>query len=71
MALNGKLEVEIEIQSPAIEFFDFFNKNLHNFVNTTSLFHEGKLLEGDDWHAIGSVKLWSYTVGKILYILMR
>ena len=48
MALTGKLEVEIEIQSPAIEFFHFFAKNLHNLADVTSTVHEGKLHEGDD-----------------------
>ncbi|XP_054824041.1 MLP-like protein 34 [Prosopis cineraria] len=67
MALTGNLEVEIEIQSPAIEFFNFFTKQLHNLPNATGSVHGGELHQGDDWHAIGSVKQWSYTVdGKVV-----
>ena len=66
MAVTGKLEVQFEIQSPAIEFFHFYTKNLHNLANAASVIHEGKLHEGDDWHAIGSVKHWTYTVGNVL-----
>ncbi|XP_028752501.1 MLP-like protein 43 [Neltuma alba] len=67
MAPSGKLEIEIEIKSPATEFFQFFTKQLHNLPNTTSCVHAGELHEGDDWHAIGSSKRWTYTVdGKVV-----
>ncbi|KAK4263975.1 hypothetical protein QN277_029319 [Acacia crassicarpa] len=67
MALTGNLEVEIEIQSPAIEFFNFFTKQLHNLSNATGSVHFGEIHDGPDWHSIGSVKHWSYTVdGKVV-----
>ncbi|XP_028758985.1 MLP-like protein 43 isoform X3 [Neltuma alba] len=67
MALTGNLEFEIEIQSPAIEFFNFFTKQLYNLPNATGSVHLGEIHEGHDWHAIGSVKHWSYTVdGKVV-----
>ncbi|XP_054824039.1 MLP-like protein 34 [Prosopis cineraria] len=67
MALTGKLEIEIEIQSSATEFFNFFVKTLHNLPNVASCVHAGQLHQGDDWHAIGSAKHWTYTVdGKVV-----
>lgn len=71
MALTGNLEVEIEIQSPAIEFFNFFTKQLHNLPNATGSVHLGEIHDGPDWHSIGSIKHWSYTVGKILHEFLR
>ncbi|XP_028759033.1 MLP-like protein 43 [Neltuma alba] len=67
MALTGKLEIENEIQTPASKFFHLFTKQLHHVQNITDHIHVGELHEGEDWHNIGSVKQWSYTVdGKVV-----
>ncbi|KAK4263974.1 hypothetical protein QN277_029318 [Acacia crassicarpa] len=62
MALKGKLEIENEVQTPASKFFHFFTKQLHHVQNITDHVHAGELHEGEDWHSVGSVKQWSYTI---------
>ena len=62
MALSGKLETEIEIQTTAAKFFNLFIKQLHELQNVSTEVHKAKVHEGD-WHSIGSVKHWTYTIG--------
>ncbi|KAK7304540.1 hypothetical protein VNO77_42421 [Canavalia gladiata] len=65
MAQIGKMSCELGIQTPAAKFFNLFVKQLHHLPNITDRVHEGKLHQGD-WHGIGSVKNWTYTVdGKV------
>ncbi|XP_054792350.1 MLP-like protein 43 [Prosopis cineraria] len=67
MGLTGKLEIEKEIQTQASKFFHLFTKQLHHVPNITDHIHEGELHEGEDWHNVGSVKKWSYTIdGKVV-----
>lgn len=64
-ALSGKVESEVEVQSPAAKFFNLFVTQLHDVQNITEVVHGTKVHQGD-WHGVGSdsVKHWTYTVGK-------
>ncbi|XP_028798320.1 MLP-like protein 43 [Neltuma alba] len=53
MALSGKLEAEVELQSPAAKFFNFCVTQLHHVQNISDLVHETKVHQGD-WHGVGS-----------------
>ncbi|XP_027336046.1 MLP-like protein 28 [Abrus precatorius] len=65
MALTGKVSTELKIHSPAAKFFNIFVEQLHHIQNITETVHETKLHEGE-WHDVGSVKHWTYTVdGKV------
>ncbi|KAF7827662.1 MLP-like protein 43 [Senna tora] len=67
MGLSGKLEIEIEVKAPSGKFFHFFTKELHQVQHITDSIHGAEFHEGDEWHTIGSVKSWTYTVdGKVL-----
>ncbi|KAF7808702.1 MLP-like protein 43 [Senna tora] len=61
MALKGKIGAEIEIHSPASEFFSVFITQLHEVQNMTDEVHQTKLHKGD-WHGVGShsVKHWTF-----------
>ncbi|OIV89148.1 hypothetical protein TanjilG_26043 [Lupinus angustifolius] len=59
MALKGILSSEVGVHASASKWFNLFAKELHNVQNTTDRVHKTKLLEGDDWHSIGSVKQWT------------
>ncbi|KAE9588969.1 putative START-like domain-containing protein [Lupinus albus] len=59
MALKGILSSEVEVHASAFKWFKLFSKELHNVQNTTDRVHKTKLLQGDDWHSIGSVKQWT------------
>ncbi|KAK7304541.1 hypothetical protein VNO77_42422 [Canavalia gladiata] len=65
MVLTGKVSTELGIQTTAAKFFNLFVKQLHHVQNISDTVHEAKLHQGD-WHGIGSVKSWTYTVdGKV------
>ena len=65
MALEGKLEVEIEIKSAAEHFYDVLKSKIHHLPNISSdKIHAIEVHEGD-WESSGSVKLWKFTVGKL------
>ncbi|CAL0328777.1 unnamed protein product [Lupinus luteus] len=66
MSLTGKITTEFGIVSPAAKFFHFFAKQIHHLQNITDQVHHGKVHEGD-WHTIGSVREWTYTIdGKVI-----
>ncbi|XP_061336899.1 MLP-like protein 34 [Gastrolobium bilobum] len=66
MALTGKLSVEVGIQASAAKFFKLFAAELHDVQNLADIVHETKVHQGD-WHSIGSVKQWTYTLdGKVV-----
>ncbi|XP_027337091.1 MLP-like protein 43 [Abrus precatorius] len=65
MALTGKVSTELVIQTTAAKFFNLFMKQLHLVQNVAESVHEANVHQGD-WHSIGSVKNWTYTVdGKV------
>lgn len=68
MGLTGKLEIEVEIKSPADKFYNTFRRNAHHIPNICSdKVHKIDVHEGD-WETPGSVKNWGYTLGKPLMI---
>ncbi|KAJ1409578.1 START-like domain superfamily [Sesbania bispinosa] len=65
LLLTGKLIAEFGIRNSATDFFNVWAKQLHNLHNIAERMHDGKVHEGD-WHDIGSVKIWTYTIdGKV------
>ncbi|KAK7304543.1 hypothetical protein VNO77_42424 [Canavalia gladiata] len=65
MVLAGKVSTELGIHTSAAKFFNLFVQQLHHVQNITDRVHETKLHQGD-WHGIGSVKSWTYTIdGKV------
>ncbi|KAM5567003.1 hypothetical protein ABKV19_015232 [Rosa sericea] len=63
MALQGKVEAEIEIKAPADKFYNIFKSQAHHVPNTSQTgtitgvaVHEG------DWETAGSIKIWSYAI---------
>ncbi|KAJ9708437.1 hypothetical protein PVL29_000465 [Vitis rotundifolia] len=63
MALTGKLEVDMEINSPADKFYNIFRRQAHHIPNICSdKVHQIDVHEGD-WETPGSVKNWGYTLG--------
>lgn len=63
MVLQGKLEIEIEIKAPAAKFYNILRKQNHHIPNISDSIHAIDLHEGD-WETPGSVKQWTYTLGK-------
>ena len=64
MALNGKLETEIEIKAPADKFYNIFRSQMHLLPNVSSDKIQGVKVHDGDWETVGSVKHWNYTLGK-------
>ncbi|GAU30870.1 hypothetical protein TSUD_15560 [Trifolium subterraneum] len=61
MALSGKVVSEVEIQTPAAKFYNFYRKKLEHLPNISTHIHGAKVHEGD-WETVGSVKHWEYTI---------
>ncbi|KAJ7942977.1 MLP-like protein 28 [Quillaja saponaria] len=62
MALQGKVETEVEIKVPADKFYNIWSKQAHhastaspNNIQTVHV-HEG------DWEQEGSIKVWNYNL---------
>lgn len=65
MALVGKLETEVEINTPADKFYKIFaSQIMHLLPNVSSDKIQGVELHEGDWETAGSVKHWDYTLGK-------
>ncbi|XP_030448061.1 MLP-like protein 329 [Syzygium oleosum] len=62
MGREGKVEEELEINSPADKFFKRLSSELHHLPDASPDKVQGaEILEGD-WVTPGSVKLWNYTI---------
>ncbi|XP_056165397.1 MLP-like protein 28 [Syzygium oleosum] len=62
MGLEGKVEEEFEINSPADKFYKCLSSELHHLPDASPAKVQGaEILEGD-WVTPGSVKLWNYTI---------
>jgi hypothetical protein len=66
MALEGKLETEIELKADAQKFYEIFKKQGHQVPNATPDHIQAVSVHEGDWETHGSVKIWQYTVGKHL-----
>ncbi|KAK7260895.1 hypothetical protein RIF29_27194 [Crotalaria pallida] len=62
MALTGKLSIELGIQATAAKWYHLYTTQLHHVQNVAEKVHQINLHQGDDWHAIGSVKNWTYVI---------
>ncbi|KAF8040172.1 hypothetical protein BT93_B2410 [Corymbia citriodora subsp. variegata] len=69
MSLEGKLEVEIDIQSSADKFYNLFKSQIYHLPTISSdIFQKVELHDGD-WNSSGAVKHWNYTLdGKALTV---
>ncbi|KAI6686052.1 hypothetical protein NL676_031965 [Syzygium grande] len=66
MGLEGKLEIEVEIQSSADEFYNVWRNQVYHLPNASDAVQNVQLHEGE-WHSEDAVKLWNYTLeGKAL-----
>ncbi|OMO99687.1 hypothetical protein COLO4_13141 [Corchorus olitorius] len=64
MAQIRKMDCQVEIKSSAEQFFDAFKNNMQLMPKLASqIIKDVKLVQGDDWQSVGSVRLWTYTLG--------
>lgn len=64
MGVDGKLEVDIELKSPADDFFKLLVNETHHFIAASpDTVHDLEIHEGDGY-THGSIKSWTYCVGK-------
>ncbi|XP_030529109.1 MLP-like protein 328 [Rhodamnia argentea] len=60
--LQGKLEAEVELKSPADKFFKFWRSETHKMPTVTSKHIQGIKVHEGDWDQHGAIKIWNYTV---------
>ncbi|KAI6686063.1 hypothetical protein NL676_031976 [Syzygium grande] len=63
MGLEGKVEEEFEINSPADKFYKCLSSELHHLPDASPAKVQGAEILDGDWVTSGSVKLWNYTIG--------
>lgn len=63
MALQGKLEAQVELKSAADKYFNIWRKESHKLPTISSNKIQGVDLHDGDWESHGAVRSWSYTVG--------
>ncbi|XP_059448550.1 MLP-like protein 43 [Corylus avellana] len=62
MALTGKLEAVVEIQSTSDKFFSVLSTENHQVPDASLDKVHGVEVHEGDWKTTGSVKLWKYVV---------
>ncbi|KAJ1425416.1 START-like domain superfamily [Sesbania bispinosa] len=62
MALSGKVETEIEIETAAAKFYHLFRKQLHHIPHISKDHVHGAKVHEGDWENVGSVKHWDITI---------
>ena len=63
----GKVEKDIEIQTPAATLYKIFKSQCHHIPNMAKSFHAVDVHEGD-WEKEGSIKHWKYNIGTLTQI---
>lgn len=64
MAMEGKVERELELKSSADKFFKRLASELHHAPNASpEKVHAIEVHGGDFSESHGSVQLWTYTIG--------
>ena len=64
MAQIDKMETHVEKKSPANEFYEVFSSKAHLIPKACpDKIKSIEVVEGD-WKSVGSVKLWTYCIGK-------
>jgi hypothetical protein len=69
MDISGKQDVEVEMMSPADEFYNVLKSKIQHLSTISSDKVHGVEVHEGDWETSGSVRLWKFTVGKALLIL--
>ncbi|KAI6686061.1 hypothetical protein NL676_031974 [Syzygium grande] len=69
MGLEGKVEEELEINSPADKFFKRLSPELHHLPDASPDKVQGAEIHEGDQVTTGSVKLWNYTIAVDMFIL--
>ncbi|KAL3751227.1 MLP-like protein 31 [Eucalyptus grandis] len=69
MSLEGKLEVEIDIQSSADKFYNLFKSQIYHLPTISSDIIQKVELHDGDWNSSDAIKHWNYTLdGKSLTV---
>lgn len=68
--LVGKLEADVEIKSSAEKFHHMWAGRVHDLPKATPDKIQNCELQEGDWGKVGSVVIWSYVIGKSLYMYM-
>jgi len=63
MGLEGKVEEEFDINSPAHRFYKRLSYEQHHLPDASPDKVQGDEIHEGDWVTPGSVKLWNYTIG--------
>ncbi|XP_048137406.1 MLP-like protein 34 [Rhodamnia argentea] len=61
MAVRGKMEVEVDLESSAYQFYSFFRNTPHHLPKVCSDLHAGEIHEGE-WVSGSSTRKWTYSV---------
>ena len=64
MAQIAKMEAQVEIKSPSNKFYEVLSSKAHLLPKACpDKIKSIEVVEGD-WKSVGSVKLWTYCIGK-------
>lgn len=72
MSLQGKLESEIEINTPPHRFYKLFKEEIFEIPKACPKLVQKINIHGGDWskHGHGSIKTWHYTIGTYIFDLV-
>ncbi|KAJ7942981.1 MLP-like protein 28 [Quillaja saponaria] len=62
MALQGKVETEVEIKVPADKFYNIWSKQAHHVPTASPNNVEAVHVHEGDWETEGSIKVWKYNI---------
>ncbi|KAJ7942982.1 MLP-like protein 28 [Quillaja saponaria] len=65
MALQGKVETEVEIKVPADKFYNIWSKQAHHVSTASPNNIQAVHVHEGDWETEGSIKVWKYNLGFI------
>lgn len=67
MAQSVTVEAQMELKSPAEKVYEIFRRKSYLLPEIAPhMVKDIKLLAGD-WESVGSVRLWTYVAGRVLY----
>ena len=69
MDFSCNQDVEVEMKSPADEFYNVPKSKIQHLPTISSDKVHGVEVHEGDWETSDTVKLWKFTVGKALLIL--
>ncbi|KAJ7942985.1 MLP-like protein 28 [Quillaja saponaria] len=62
MALQGKVETEVEIKVPDDKFYNIWSKQAHHVPTASPNNIEAVHVHDGDWETEGSIKVWKYNI---------